>query len=271
MLLEIEAKINGNLLLSKKIELKKYPYIIKVFEKEKEFFISFSRKILDIENAIPKIFQDENNNTRIKLPNSESYQDILNSIRHIESFGALDNRLLSIDTHNIKIKFIPENENDHLSPLKEITRELEKANSPERLTKDWLQNIIINENQMGDLYIPFSFYRDATELYNKTRYQSAFCTYFMMLEYFYHEKHYGIQNDAYTRMKSLNSALLNTLEEIKKHPNHYNWLVDKINKRQKKYNPAGLLFTINRFRDELSHAVDKNKNRNTFNDFSFNS
>ncbi len=268
MLLEIQAKINGDIIIERDIEFKKHPYIIKVFKKEKEYFISFKRKIVDLENSIPKLIEKSGGDFDLILPKQETYQDILKSIQHIESFGALDHKLTSIDTTNLIFKFIPENENDHISPLKEIKKRT--PNNPhERITKDWLFNTLIFENQMGELFIPFAFYRDATDLFNQARYQSAFCTYYMMLEYFFHEKKYGIQNDAYKRMRCLNTGLKNTLNDLIKHPNHHDWLNNELNKRNKSYNPEGLLFILNRFRDELSHAVDKNKNRNIFNDLSF--
>ena len=101
------------------------------------------------------------------------------------------------------------------------------------------------------------------------KYQSSFCTFYMMLEYFFTEGNWGIKNDAYKRDKCLKNSLIKCLDELKKYEQHYKWLNDELATRKKTYNEEGLLFTLNMFRNEMSHAVNKYKNRNPFNEHKF--
>ena len=267
MIFEVQAQIIGdNLIIDRDIEFKHHPYLIRIILKEDKYYLSFQKKLIDINKCIPTITTNSNSVPILTLPPKDFYQDVILVMQHIESFGALDNCLQSLDFENLTLKWIPENDNEHLSPLSEITRKRENGRSYGRLSKKWLFNTVIHRRQLGDLFIPFAFYRDATTLFHDHRYQSAFCTFYMMLEYFFHEKSWGIEYDAYLKNTCLNTCLIETLNELPKHKTHYDWLVNELNRRGKEYTNQGLLFLINRFRDELSDAVDMRKNRNIFND-----
>lgn len=45
--------------------------------------------------------------------------------------------------------------------------------------------------------------------------------------------------------------------------------MQELESRNRNYDEAGLLFVLNGYRDELSHAADKIRNRNIFNYLSF--
>lgn len=267
MFFEVQAQIIGdNLIVDRDIEFKHHPYVIRIIMKEDKYFLSFQKKLIDINKNIPIFTTNSNSVPILTLPSNDFYQDIIRVMQHIESFGALDNCLQSIDFENLTLKWITENENENLSPLSEITRKRENSRSYNRLSKKWLSDTVIHHRQLGDLFIPFAFYRDATTLFHDHRYQSAFCTFYMMLEYFFHEKSWGIKSDAYLKDTCLNTCLIETLNELPKYKTHHNWLINELKRRDKEYNQQGLLSLINRFRDELSHAVDIKKNRNVFND-----
>lgn len=264
MKFEIQFKIHGNLKIPNDlIEIKKHPYNIKVLKNLEAYFISVSKTIHEHSNCLPTI-SFTNNKKEIILPNESSYSDMIEIINHIESFGSLDNKLECIDKSNIILKWIAENDKDHFSPFNEIKRERVESQDLDIISENWLTNTVTHKNQLGELFIPFSFYRDGKNLFYSLRHQSAFCTFYMMLEFFFHEKSWGIQNDAYKRKKCLKNGLNKTLETVKKYQNHHNWLTEELNKRNKKYDEEGLLFVINMYRNEFSHAVDKDKNRNVF-------
>ena len=189
--------------------------------------------------------------------------EIIEILQHIESFGALDDRLSKIDMENLTYRWIPENENDHLSPFNELKSKIELKPNKE-LTEKWLRDTIIHRRQMEELYLPFSFLRDGKEFYDKRKYQAAFCSFYMMLEYFFNENGWGIKKDAFVRKKCLGVALKQTLEQMPRYKEHNEWLVNELKKRQKEYDVEGLLFLLNRFRDEFSHASINERNRNPF-------
>jgi len=268
MKFELTYKVHGNLKIDQPLKIKKHPYDIMLFENEGKFYISISKRIDLNSNCIP-IFEISNKNKEIKLPTKECYEEMEEIINHIESFGALDNKLEYIDKLNVVMKWIPENENDHFSPLNQIERKIIEKQDLDKLSENWLWGTIVHKNQLSELFIPFSFFRDGKLLFNSMRYQSSFCTFYMMLEYFFNENSWGIKNDAHKRDKCLNISLTKCLDDLKLFPQHFEWLNEEIIKRKKNYNEDGLLFILNMFRNELSHAVKKDKNRNPFNEHKY--
>jgi hypothetical protein len=270
MILEVQAQILGDrLIVDENIEFKNHPYLIRILLKDDKYFLSFQKKLIDIDRCVPTLTAGNNGIPILTLPPEDFYQDIICVMQHIESFGALDNKLQRIDWENLTLKWMPENENEHVSPLSELSRKIENNRSYNKISNEWLFDTVIHRKQLGDLFIPFAFYRDATILFYDHRYQSAFCTFYMMLEYFFHEKSWGIKYDAYSKNTCLNTCLIDTLNELPSHKTHHIWLTNELKRRGKEYNKQGLLFLLNRFRNELSHAVDMKKNRNVFNDQSF--
>lgn len=270
MTFEVQAEILGNnLSIEENLEFKRHPYLIRLFWKEEKCFISFQKKLLNFEGCVPTLSPGNYGIPLITIPPNDFCQDIIHLLQHIESFGTLDNRLQRIDYDNLTLKWIPENDNEHISPFQSLTRKKESNHQNVKITKNWLQSTVLHERQLGELFIPFAFYRDTTILFHDSRYQSAFCTFYMMLEYFFHEKDWGIEKDAYKRDLCLSTCLKATLDTLPKFKAHHSWLINELKRRTKDYNEEGLLFILNRFRDELSHAVDKNRNRNVFNDRSF--
>lgn len=271
MIFEIEFEIRGNINLTNgNILVRKHPYLIKIFNKEEKNYISISKKIFEDSACLPKVVNGSSTNAiKVILPKEESYADILELVQHIESFGALDNKFKGINTNNITLVWIPESDQDHFSPLRSVKRNRVESIDPSPLTKNWLQGTVFHKNQLEDLFIPFAFYRERLNLFYDTKYQASFCSFYMMLEFFFHDKSWGIEKDAYKTKACLGSSLNKVLNEINKYQTHCNWLSQELANRNKSYDEEGLLFVINRFRDELSHAVDKTKNRNIFNDSSF--
>lgn len=266
MIFEVIFRVYGMLNIQNNlIEIKKNPFLIKLYKTSDESFISISKPISKDSDCLPKV-NFSGKDKEIILPEESSYREMLEIINHVESFGALDNKFERIDTSNLTLKWISENDQDHFSPLTTINRKINESQQLNPISHDWLFNIIVHKNQLGELYFPFSFYRDGKNLFHSMRYQSAFCTFYMMLEYFFNEKGWGIANDAYKRKKCLNNSLNKTLESLKNYPLHYKWLSSELIKRGKSYDNLGLLFLINRYRDDLSHANNKIKNRNVFNE-----
>ena len=268
MIFELKYKVYGNLNFDKTLRIKKYPYEISLFKEDGGSYISISKKIDSNSECIPT-FVISDSNKEIKLPSIDSYQEMEDIINHIESFGALDNNLEYIDKLNVIMQWIPENENDHFSPFIKIKRNINENHKLNKISEDWLWSTVVHKNQLGELYIPFSFLRDGKMMFNTMKYQSSFCTFYMMLEYFFTEGNWGIKNDAYKRDKCLKNSLIKCLDELKKYEQHYKWLNDELATRKKTYNEEGLLFTLNMFRNEMSHAVNKYKNRNPFNEHKF--
>lgn len=270
MILEILTEIKGNLLIDSEFELLIQPYTIKVFNENQKFYISIKKRIYDYVDFLPKMTLKGDKIDTLTFPSGDFFQDITQLFQHIESFGSLDIGIERIFWEEPTVRWIPENESEHLSPIKEYKAKKEHQQlSNFKFTEKWLSDTLIHRNFLADFSIPFSFFRDGINLFQETRYQAAFCSFYFMLEYFFSEDSWGIKDNAFKRDKCLKICLTKSLEIIKGFDKHYSWLNKVLQIRQKKYDEEGLLYIINRFRNELSHASNKLKNRNVFNDSAY--
>ena len=268
MILEIQAEILGNFTLAQDMNVKKHPYTLNIFQSSEndKFYISVSKRIIDFKDNLPVLEVNENKLLELKLPPNDFYSDIICLLQHIESFGAFDVGISKIFWEEPTIIWIPENESEHLSPLCKYKGEYKHKSLVRNLTNSWLQNTVLYAKQMKDLYIPFSFFREGSNNYHQMRYQSAFLFFYMMLEYFFSNDKWGIKNDEYKRDLCLRNSLKKTLEVMPNYQEHFSFLKDELKTRNKNYDEEGLLFILNRFRDEFSHANKADKNRNVFNE-----
>lgn len=266
MRFELQFRVYGNLRIKNNlIEIKRNPYLIKLFEEANLYYISISKHIDSDSDCLPTVNNSSGIN-EIILPNKSSYSEMIEYINHIESFGSLDNKIEFIDKINIKFKWIPETEEDHLSPFTKIERTFDDNQELDVISEDWFLQTIIHKRQLGELYFPISFFRDGKNMFHYGKYQTSFCTFYMMLEYFFHDEKrgWGINNNAYKNYNCLESSLNKTLLQIKSYPQHHAWICDKLKQINKNYNEEGLLILINKYRNDFSHASNKDKNRNNF-------
>lgn len=271
MIFELQFKIYGNLnIINNHIEIKQYPYTIKIFKENNQSYIAISKKIDSNSDCLPTL-NNSNSIKEIIFPKESSYSEMIEYINHIESFGAVDNKIEYIDKIDVEFKWISENEEDHFSPFTNIRRTLQTEQNLDIISQNWLLQTVIHKRQLGELFIPFSFFRDAKNMFNAAKYQTAFCTFYMMLEYFFHDEKrgWGINNNAFKNNICLQSSLNKTLNQIKLYSDHFIWLNEELKLKKKKYNEEGLLTLINLYRNDFSHASNKSKNRNVFNEHRF--
>ena len=268
MRFELHFKIFGQLeIIKNSIEIKSNPYTIKLFKDKNQFYISISKKIDANSDCLPKL-SFGNKVTEVIMPKESAYNEMIEYINHIESFGAIDNKIEYIDKINLQLKWIPESDTDHFSPIENMARTLETKPKLDIISQDWLIQTVVHKRQLAELFIPFSFFRDAKIMFYSAKYQTAFCTFYMMLEYFFHDQKrgWGINNNAFKNDACLRASLTKTLNQNLLYPDHFKWLNEELVCKKKDYNEEGLLTVLNIYRNDFSHASDKNKNRNIFNE-----
>jgi len=267
MKFELQFKVYGDLKIqNNNIEIKKHPYLIKLFEEEEnQFYISISKQISLNSDCLPKI-NNSNGIYEVVLPKQSAYSEMIEYINHIESFASVDNKIVSIDKINIIFSWIPENDDDHYFPFTKIQRSFDNEHELDFISEEWLSQTIIHKRQLGELYLPFSFFKEGKNMFHSGKYQTAFCTFYMMLEYFFHDEKrgWGINNNAYKTYVCLEACINKTLLQIQSYQQHHNWLKNELKQINKNYNVEDFLSLIIKFRNDFSHASDKNKNRNNF-------
>lgn len=274
MILKITAQVVGNIVIAKPIEVRKQSNIICLYHdiETNKFMISIRRQLKRPELSIPLCTIQENGIPKITFQQSEEENEMLRLIKHIESFGGFDKQINKILWEFSKYEWIEESGDTIISPIPTI--QINRSNHSPRanlITNEWLQDIVMFSDMMKDLYIPFSFFREGGNYFNEEKYLMAFASYYWMLEYFFvSERGYGINNNAYKENICLKTCLQATLCFIKNlNDVNYIWLMADLKRLNKKYDEEGLLYIINKNRDELLHASPKNVDKRAFNEYKY--
>lgn len=275
MILKITAEVIGNILITKTIAVRKQSCIISLFydADTNKIMISIQKHLKHPELSIPLCIM-ENGITQFALQHSEEEEDMLRLIKHIESFGGLDNHVEKILWEFSKYDWISEDGDTVISPIFSLQRKRKDDDrKPSLISERWLQDTVLYADMMKDLYIPFSFFREGCNYFHAEKYIMAFASYYWMLEYFFVAKRgYGINNNAHKEYMCLNTCLRATLLYVQnQNDTNFVWLQAELKERNKCYDEEGLLFVINQNRDKILHTPKKNADKRVFNEHKYRS
>ncbi|MDB5089724.1 MAG: hypothetical protein JWR09_3718 [Mucilaginibacter sp.] len=206
------------------------------------------------------------------MPYPDFFQEQVGLLQYLESFSALDLGVRKIRWETPYIKWVPENSEERQLLMVDgyNYKEVFPANNS-KLTKKWLQDVIIHRNMVKHLTEPLSFYRLGMNFYFEKMYILSFLNFFLMLE--------GVFGDGNTEKKRTIAAFMaasnlvygieNTLKTIKQptHQKHQDWFDNYIFTIQA-INDDPIRKMINVFYDQrglLSHySVSSYRKRHDF-------
>lgn len=271
MEIKLEAEIVGNFTIESDMKFKSSPYDIDViFDLErKKYFITLSKRIFDYTHFLPKIEVVNNKISHIVFPSHDFLKEQIEILQHIESFGAIDKSIKKIFWEDCSIEWIPETEKESLEiSINKYKRDISYGSQSSHMSKDWLRNTVIHRRQLAHLVLPFSFFREAANLYHNFQYQSSFINFYLMLEGFFGngKKYKNTEmKSEFAKSKILEIAINETISYFNKEKsNHLEWLLKTCKKYNKNINKEGVIHILVEQRGNLSHFsisnADKQKN-----------
>ncbi|MEJ7681842.1 MAG: hypothetical protein WKG06_29140 [Segetibacter sp.] len=273
MLLRIETEVFGNFIIKDEIEVLLQPYKIQMrYEATTGLhMISLTKKVVNYESYIPKAEVTNNQISKIEFPDNGFFEEQINILRHIESFGAIDFEISSINWQNCTIEWINEPGEEVIIPIRKYSRKPNYENGkPKVLTPNWLQNTVIFRNQLSDLTLPFSFFREGANLFNSMQYQNAFINFYLMLEGFFGNSQFKNEKikEEFTKSEILKYGIESTLDTLLKQNNkHVIWVTQTLNTYNKNLDSRGIIHLLVEYRGKLSHfSLGKTNMKNPFND-----
>lgn len=283
MILKVETEIIGSFEIEKNVRFKYYPFDIDVqYDSEsKNFLISLSRRVNDYSQFLPKTKVENGKLNNIVIPKDPPLSEQIEILQHIESFGAIDKGIEKINWQNCSIEWIPENEAEAKDvSISEYKRSFSYQPRNSLLTKSWLENTIVYRKQLSHLSLPFSFFREGANQYRRFQYQSAFISFYLMLEGLFgnckNSKDYKNTNikKEFATSKILDTAITKVIFDLKERGGiHYEWFNASCKKYNKEANKLGLIHILVEQRGDLSHfsIKDKKTQKNPFCEESYNS
>jgi hypothetical protein len=185
MILSIECEVDSDTLLDEVIEHKFHPYLIKLYPNElhKLYLVSIERPFPNYEKYLPTIKHPPGELGQIKLPVGDFFPEQIEVLQYLESFSALDLGVRKIHWENPHIKWIGEDETERaLIQINSYRYNETYPANKRKLTKKWLQDVIIHRNMVKHLKEPLSFYRLGANFYFEKLYILSFLNFFLMLE-----------------------------------------------------------------------------------------
>jgi hypothetical protein len=260
MRLEVQAIIIGDFVISEPVIANYHPYEFKISKDEKNHYISVSKKVTDYKDYITKYEGASNGVPQFRLTPYEIYEDMISWLQYIESMGAFNIGVKSIDWNESKITWIPEIEEEQgIMPLLSHQRQFDKKKPPRRLSQSNLSMLITHRRFLKEIYVPFTYFRIGKNLFDERKYYFAFINFFMMLEYCFANgkfKQDAVINE-FNKSHILNKSISSALEIFTKHGNnqaHLKWLKNECVRLKVKLNNEGIILLLVKYRGELSHA-----------------
>ncbi len=278
MLVKIETEILGNFVIKEDLEIFIHPYTIRIrYDKQLEkHFISITKRQLEYQTLIPKVETTDNQILKIEIPSTNFLDNEINILKHIESFGAIDVNITSINWQNCSIEWINEPDEDIIIPIRKYKRTpTYKSDTPKLLTQNWLRNTILYRNQLKHLALPFSFFREGANMFHSFQYQNAFINFYLMLEGFFGNSQYKNEKikEEFLKSEILKFGIEATLQNLIGINNkHLEWTRQTLKKYNKNWDAEGIIHILVEYRGKLSHfSINKSNMKNPFNDKDYDS
>jgi hypothetical protein len=190
MLYQISVKAEINC-YSKSLKLIIDPYIIKINTDDKDIIneLCIQRKVSNYESYLPKFIPGSKElhiNPTFDFPHNPYYQEIIELLQHIESLGSFWMEVKRIYWNNLKVSWIPENE-EEAKKIKIHDVEYNEGHNipPKMFNPKTLIELVKLKDKYTHLVIPMAFFREGMNEYQSQHYINAFHNFYYYLEDLY--------------------------------------------------------------------------------------
>jgi len=260
MIYQLTVKYHGYTFIKSQFNLVFEPYTIivecdtnKIVDK-----LIIQRKITDYEKYLPKLETLEPHKHSLTIPESPYFDEIMNLLQTIESFGGFWFRVTKIDYDFPKREWLPENENEKkLIKILNIGFAKEYNKTPIEMTPRILFEIINSREKFKHLIIPMSFIREGRNDFESFRYINAFINFYFYLEDLYGQgktKNYLVE-DEFMKSKHIKYALDKTISTFSKR--HMDNLKKFLKMENYKLDNEDIIKLIVKVRGNLHHFSQK--------------
>ena len=263
MKIALKAEVIADMIVTEPVTAKLHPYDFEIYKEKDKLWLKVTKPVRDYDEFLPKAFI-KNGQTHFEIAKNDIFNDLLDWLQYIEAMGAFNIQIERIYWDRPTFCWIAETEEERMkTPLPEYTKTPRKWWVAKRLVNSNLWNIVIYRRQLGDIYIPFTYYKEGQRFFNNFNYYFAYINFFMMLEYCFADGKFKkadvIKN--FKEAKLLQMCILEFLTLIKRNAGDTLWddLGKECRRRNKELDIDGLVYLFVMLRGELSHASTKSE------------
>lgn len=265
MKIALKAEVIAKWVIKEPIKAKLYPYDFEIYQDEEKFWLKVIKPVKDYAEYLPKVFM-KNGQIHMEIGKEDIFNDLLDWLQYIEAMGAFNIQIERVYWDRPTFCWIAESEEEHLqAPLTEYTRTPNNGKKKRLLRSSNLMDIVIYRNQLKDIHIPFTYYKEGQRFLNNFNYYFAFINFFMMLEYCFADGKFKVAEviKNFKEAKLLRMCILEflTMNYVNANDSLTDELKNECLRRNKKFDVEGIIFLFVMLRGELSHASTKSESR----------
>lgn len=260
MLYQLTLKYHGDTFIKSPFKLVIEPYYITIECNTQKIVnkIIVQKRVIDYEKYIPKFETTEHHKHSLTIPENPHFDDIINLLQAIESFGSFWFKVKKIEFDFPKREWIAENDKEKsLIKILNIDFSKEYDKTPIEMTPEKLSEIIISRNKFKHLIIPMAFVRVARNDFESFKYINAFINYYYYLEDLYGQgntKNYLVE-DTFMKSKHIQYALDKTISTFSQR--HIANLKKFLKIENCEFSNEGIIKLIVKVRGNLHHFSQK--------------
>ncbi|MDE7421187.1 MAG: hypothetical protein K2N35_13360 [Muribaculaceae bacterium] len=255
----LKAEIEGNFALKEPIVTYSKGFHISIFSEDRVYKISLIKNIDNNEALKYKYDKDSN---LLTFPEDKDMIEYIRLFQNIESIGGYNYGIKKIryqDTLEI-VWYEGSQSFQNLEPVLSAKR---KFTAPRKkiLSKNNFSSILLLDRLMPDAKIPYNFYREASNFYDKHEYRLAYLHYYMILEYCFIKGNNFSELTQISQYENNIDVVFAVLDTIKLYRDRdiaqFNWLTKTVKDRFNSFSLKNILKFLFRYRGEIAHGTKK--------------
>jgi len=269
----ITATIIGNIHIEQTVTTHYKGFQVSIFEENGTYKISFIKRVT-IDSPLQIKYRGSMNDLQPAAPDESTYADYLDLLKHVEALGSFNYGIREINyKETLQLTwYIGGEVFQDLEPILSLSKHYPKPQL-KQFTQSNLSSIFLLHKIIPEGIIPYNFFREASEYYNRDEFRQAYLHYYLILEYCFSDGKTSQQQqiDAFLSNNDFILALLQTIKCFydNDRPSYdvlYNDVLkldNQKNQSKKGYSPIFSLYTITRLlydtRGRLAHGTGRVK------------
>ncbi len=210
----ITATIIGDIIIEQRVTTQYNGFQVSIFDDNGVYKISFIKRVAP-NSPLQIKYRGKMNNLQPVVPDESAYMEYIDLLKHFEALGGFHYGIRKINyTETLELTwYIGGDIFQNLEPILSFSKK-RRENKLKKFTQSELSSIFLLHRIIPEGIIPYNFFREASEYYNRQEYRQAYLNYYLILEYCFSNGKTG-QEQQIKAFLNNNDYILALLQTIK--------------------------------------------------------
>lgn len=179
----ITTTIIGDIYIEQRVTTHYRGFQVSIFDDDGVYKISFIKRVTE-KSPLQLKYRGKINNLQPVVPEESAYIDYIELLKHFEALGGFHYGIRKINyTETLELTwYIGGAVFQNLEPILSFSKKSHKKKL-KRFTQSNLSDIFLLHKIIPEGIIPYNFFREASEYYNRQEFRQAYLHYYLILEY----------------------------------------------------------------------------------------